>query len=100
MIAVAVVDVVGYVFAAVAIGGVSPTAGGFLALTLVWASWVWAWQARLPAPPRGAVRRRGSFSPRCRGSAGVGCAPGGPAPTGAPGGSPPASRAPMRSPAP
>jgi diguanylate cyclase (GGDEF)-like protein/putative nucleotidyltransferase with HDIG domain len=72
MIAVGVLDIVGYVAAAVAVGGVSPTNVAFVALTLVCASWMCAWQARLHAehrkelsrvsradPLTGALNRRG-----------------------------------------
>jgi diguanylate cyclase (GGDEF)-like protein/putative nucleotidyltransferase with HDIG domain len=47
MIAVAVLDIAGYVIAAVAVGGVSATNVAFVAMTLVCASWMCAWQARL-----------------------------------------------------
>src|SRR4051794_41829661 len=56
MIAVAVVDVVGYVFAAVAIGGGAPTTGGFLAPAPVCAGRVWALAGPLPRRPPGGAR--------------------------------------------
>ena len=72
MVAVAVMDVAGYVIAAVGVGGVSPTTVGFVALTLVCASWMCAWQARIHQlhrdelsrvsrrdPLTGALNRRG-----------------------------------------
>src|SRR3954465_11483883 len=52
MVAVAVLDIAGYVIAAVAVGGVSATNVAFVAMTLVCASWMCAWQARLPAQHR------------------------------------------------
>jgi diguanylate cyclase (GGDEF)-like protein len=57
MVAVAVVDVAGYVFAALAVGGVSPTTVGFVALTLVCASWMCAWQARIHQQHRDQLNR-------------------------------------------
>jgi diguanylate cyclase (GGDEF)-like protein len=57
MIAVAVLDVVGYVLAALAVGGVSPTTVGFVALTLVCASWMCAWQARIHQQHRNELQR-------------------------------------------
>src|SRR4051794_25111585 len=72
MVAVAVVDIAGYVIAALAVGGVSPTTVGFVALTLACASWMCAWQARIHEqhrkelsrvsradPLTGALNRRG-----------------------------------------
>jgi diguanylate cyclase (GGDEF)-like protein len=57
MIAVAVVDIAGYVTAAVAVGGVSATTVGFVVLTLVCASWMCAWQARNHQQHRDELRR-------------------------------------------
>src|SRR3954464_5048466 len=57
MIAVAVLDILGYVFAALAVGGVSPTTVGFVALTLVCASWMCAWQARIHQRHRDELNR-------------------------------------------
>jgi diguanylate cyclase (GGDEF)-like protein len=57
MIAVAVLDIVGYVFAALAVGDVSPTTVGFVALTLVCASWMCAWQARIHQQHRDELNR-------------------------------------------
>src|SRR4051795_4644198 len=47
MVAVAVLDIAGYVIAAVAVGGVSATNVAFVALTLSCASWMCAWQERI-----------------------------------------------------
>src|SRR4051812_10887796 len=57
MIAVAVLDIAGYVIAAVAGGGVSPTNVAFVALTLFCASWMCAWQARIHERHRHELRR-------------------------------------------
>src|SRR3954471_15599541 len=57
MIAVAVLDVAGSVLAAVAVGGVSATNVAFVAMTLVCASWMCAWQARLHAQHRKELSR-------------------------------------------
>src|SRR3954447_16148076 len=57
MVAVAVVDIAGYVIAAVAVGGVSATNVAFVAMTLVCASWMCAWQARLHAQHRKELSR-------------------------------------------
>ena len=57
MIAVAVIDIAAYVFAAIAVGGVSSTTVAFVALTLVCASWMCAWQARIHERHRHELRR-------------------------------------------
>src|SRR3954464_2726085 len=57
MVAVAVLDIAGYVIAAVAVGGVSATNVAFVAMTLVCASWMCAWQARLHAQHRKELSR-------------------------------------------
>src|SRR6185436_2526209 len=57
MIAVSVIDVTAYVFAAVAVGGVSSTEVAFVALTLVGASWMCAWQARIHEHQRSELSR-------------------------------------------
>jgi hypothetical protein len=57
MIAVSVVDVTAYVLAAIAIGGVSASEVAFVALTLVCASWMCAWQAPPGAPAQRAQPR-------------------------------------------
>src|SRR3954447_3421461 len=57
MVAVSVVDVTAYVVAAVAIGGVSASEVAFVALTLVCASWMCAWQARLQEHQRSELSR-------------------------------------------
>ena len=57
MIAVSVIDVTAYVFAAVAVGGVSSTEVAFVALTLVCASWMCAWQARIHEHQRSELSR-------------------------------------------
>jgi diguanylate cyclase (GGDEF)-like protein/putative nucleotidyltransferase with HDIG domain len=57
MIAVAAIDIAAYVVAAVAVGGVSPTDVAFVALTLLCASWMCAWQARIHEQHRHELRR-------------------------------------------
>jgi diguanylate cyclase (GGDEF)-like protein/putative nucleotidyltransferase with HDIG domain len=57
MVWVGAVDVTAYVIAAVAVGGVSATSVAFVALTLVCASWMCAWQARLHEQHRDELNR-------------------------------------------
>jgi diguanylate cyclase (GGDEF)-like protein/putative nucleotidyltransferase with HDIG domain len=57
MVWVGAFDVTAYVIAAVAVGGVSATSVAFVALTLVCASWMCAWQARLHEQHRDELNR-------------------------------------------
>jgi diguanylate cyclase (GGDEF)-like protein len=57
MIAVAVLDIAGYVIAAVAVGGMSATTVSFIVMTLVCASWMCAWQARIHQQHRDELSR-------------------------------------------